>query len=75
MIWSGKRYSVNQNYAENRVPGYSDSSVSLSKEFIIGNNKLNLSAECLNIFDKNYAVVKYFPMPGRSFRGTFSYKF
>lgn len=75
MVWSGHRYAVNQNYAENRVEGYSDHSLSLSHEWTIKNHRLGANIECLNLTNKNYTVVRYFPMPGRSWRATIHWKF
>lgn len=76
LVWSGHRYSVNQNYTENRVEGYFDHSISASHEFNIRNeHKIGVNVECLNLTNKNYCVVRYFPMPGRSWRGTLYWKF
>ena len=75
LVWSGHRYAVNQNYAENRVEGFFDHSISASHDFIIKRHLLGINLECLNITNKNYAVVRYFPMPGRSWRATLYWKF
>ena len=76
LVWSGHRYAVNQNYKENRVEGYFDHSLSASHEFDIKNeHKIGVNIECLNLTNVNYCVVRYFPMPGRSWRGTLYWKF
>jgi outer membrane cobalamin receptor len=76
LVWSGHRYAVNQNYKENRVEGYFDHSLSASHEFNIKNeHKIGVNIECLNLTNVNYCVVRYFPMPGRSWRGTLYWKF
>ena len=76
LVWSGHRYAVNQNYAENRVEGYFDHSLSASHEFEIRKeHRLGVNIECLNLTNVNYCVVRYFPMPGRSWRGTVYWKF
>lgn len=75
LIWSGHRYAVNQNYAENRVEGFFDHSISASHDFLIKQHVLGINLECLNLTNKNYAVVRYFPMPGRSWRATVYWKF
>ena len=74
VVWSGHRYAVNQNYAENRVPGYSDHSLSASRSFPVGRTELSCRVECLNLGGKNYEVVRYFPMPGRSWRAAVQWK-
>ncbi len=75
LLWSGKRYSTFQNFAVNRLASYSDHSLSVSKSFSLLNQKLNFKFEALNLLNENYMIVKWFPMPGRSFRGTLSWTF
>ncbi|MFZ4726546.1 MAG: TonB-dependent receptor domain-containing protein, partial [Paludibacter sp.] len=75
IIWSGHRYAVNQNYAENRLPGYADHSISISKTIQTKHYSITGNVEMMNLLNENYAIVKWFPMPGRSFRATFSLKF
>ncbi len=68
MLWSGHRYCASQNYAENRVEGYVDHSIALGHDFKIRKQTLSARIECLNIMNENYAEVRSFPMPGRSWR-------
>lgn len=76
LLWSASRFSLFENIAENRLPGYTDHSVSASRLFRL-NKKLALSAtiEILNLGNKNYEIVRWFPMPGRSWRTTIALKF
>lgn len=67
---SGKRYILGQNISENRLPGYRDHNLSASRDLKIRNLDTMLSVEIMNLLDKNYEVVKNFPMPGRSVRAT-----
>jgi len=75
LLWSGHRYAVNQNYIENRLPAYYDHSLSVSRNFQCKTGLIHLNLEVLNLLDTNYEIVKWFPMPGRSFRATVSLKF
>lgn len=75
ILWSGARYSGYQNYSENRLPAYSDHSFSANHDIKMKDKILSINLEVLNLLNENYAVVKWFPMPGRSVRGTFSLKF
>lgn len=70
VLFSGKRYMLGQNIAENRLPGYTDHSVSARREFRLRDVSASVAVEVLNVADKNYEIVKNFPMPGRSFRVT-----
>ena len=70
MSMVGNRYSLPQNIAMNKMNGYVEHSVSLGKVFEGKVCKWSLQVECLNISDKQYEVIQYYPMPGRSFRLT-----
>jgi vitamin B12 transporter len=73
-IHSGKRYMLGQNLKENRLNGYNDSSISARKSFKWNKMTCSTAIEVLNIMNKNYEIVKNFPMPGRSFRLTLTIK-
>ncbi len=75
LLWSGKRYAVNQNYAENRLPAYADHSISVKRDFKLKHYLIHANLEVLNLLNSNYEIVRWFPMPGRSFRATVSVKF
>ena len=74
-LFSGKRYIQGENIAENRMNSYSDHSISANRSFNILKTHTTISLELLNISDKNYEIVKNFPMPGRSVRATVSIKY
>jgi outer membrane receptor protein involved in Fe transport len=75
LLWSGARYAGYQNYTENRLPGYADHGISASRDVKLKRCILSLQVEALNLLDENYAVVKWFPMPGRAYRGTVGLRF
>jgi outer membrane cobalamin receptor len=64
----GKRYMLGENTPANELSGYIDQSVSLSRDFNLKKMRLHLGAEMLNLTNKNYEVIRNFPMQGRSFR-------
>lgn len=68
LLWSGERYRLAQNIPSSRVDGYCDHSVWLSRDWAIGKSTLSTRIEAMNILDKNYEIIRYYPMPGRSFR-------
>ena len=74
-MYSGKRYMLGQNIKENRLNGYSDHSVSASRDLKVWNVHTSLSVEVLNLLNKNYEIVKNFPMPGRSVRATIKVRY
>ncbi len=52
LIWSGHRYTFPQNYTANRLAGYSDHSISATREFILSFGNLSAGIELLNLSDK-----------------------
>ena len=75
VLWSGHRYGGYQNFSENRLPGYADHSIAASRDFTLKDKTIAVNVEALNLLDQNYAIVKWFPMPGRSLRATIAVKF
>ena len=71
----GKRYSFPQNTQSNLIEGYMDHTLSVNRTFNLGEHKLSVMGEVLNIGNVNYEVVQYYPMPGRSYRLTLKYNF
>ncbi|WP_455592946.1 TonB-dependent receptor plug domain-containing protein [Bacteroides sp.] len=74
-LFSGKRYMLGQNIRENRLDSYSDHSLSASRDLKLWNLHTSLSVEVLNLLNKNYEIVKNFPMPGRSVRATIKVRY
>lgn len=75
LLYSGKRYALGQNIAANRLDPYTDHSLTYRYNRSWGKHSAALLVECLNLADKNYEIVKNFPMPGRSFRVTLTYQY
>ncbi len=67
---SGNRYTLPQNNDANTLSGYADHSIAARKSFSLFRLDWKVSVEVLNLLDTQYEVIRYFPMPGRSFRGT-----
>ena len=75
MLFSGKRYISGENIKQNLLDGYTDHSVSVSKKIRWKKTMCAVNVELLNLMNKNYEIVKNFPMPGRSFRVTLTLKY
>lgn len=75
VVGVGKRYYMSQNIPENEIKGYMEHTMSLSREFALGGCNLRVQAEIINLTDEQYDVIKYYPMPGRSWRLTGTFKF
>ncbi len=71
----GERYSLQQNTYEYRLDSYWEHNITLSHEFVMKTCRLNLQGSIKNLTNEQYEIVKYYPMPGRSWvlTGTFSF--
>lgn len=68
MLWSGQRYYNAYNSNQYQLKGYADHTISLSKACRTAVGTLSINIEALNIQNKNYEIVRNYPMPGRSYR-------
>jgi vitamin B12 transporter len=67
-IFSSSRYYTVNNDAASYLPGYSISDASVVYSFTAHRLPMQASLETNNLFNKNYAIIRSYPMPGRSFR-------
>ena len=70
MTMVGKRYYKAQNIEDNEINGYNEHTATLWREFVLKGCKLRLQAEVINLTNAQYDIIKYYPMPGRSWRVT-----
>ena len=64
----GNRYALPQNITDNMIRKYAEQSLAVNREFKIKHCMLRLQGELLNLSDKTYDVIQFYPMPGRSWR-------
>ncbi|MDD3281092.1 MAG: TonB-dependent receptor [Bacteroidales bacterium] len=74
-LYVGNRYVLGQNTFDNLIHAYWDHGLALYRTFSIKKIKLSLRVEMLNISNKNYEVIKNYPMAGRQFQGKISLEF
>lgn len=72
-IYTGERYSQKANINSNYLQPWYTHDLGLGYTFTLKGQPLKLGAEINNLFDQQYAVIKNFPMPGRSYRFTVTY--
>lgn len=75
VVFVGKRYYLDQNIPINEIDGYDDHTLTISHDFTFNHCKLSLRGEILNLTDRQYDVIKFYPMPGRSWRITGVFNF
>lgn len=66
----GDRYSLPQNLDMNLIDGYVEQQITLNRSFAVGKCNLRLQAEVVNLGNVTYDVIRYYPMPGRSYRAS-----
>lgn len=75
VVFVGKRYFQSQNIRANEISAYDDHTLTVSRDIKFKNCSLTLRGEILNLTNKQYDVIKYYPMPGRSWRLTGVFNF
>jgi len=71
-VYCGERYSQKTNIPVNYIQPWYTHDISCSRAFTVSGHKYKLSGELNNVFNQYRDIVLNFPMPGRSFRFTFS---
>lgn len=69
------RYATTANLASTRIPGYFDAGVALFHIFNLKNHALEIRADIINIFNKQYQIVAKYPMPGRHWQTSIKFNF
>lgn len=65
VLITGFRFSLNENNYANLLPGFVDLNLGLSKKVRIKANEFFVDLKVQNVLNKNYQVIRSFPMPGR----------
>ncbi len=68
LVAVGERYFLEQNVPVNLVEDYVEHSLTLSRSFKWSKVGMRLQGEWINFTDEQYEVIRYYPMPGRSWR-------
>ena len=68
VLFMGERYTLSYNIPDNRMKPFADHSITLSREFNINKQQLQVQFDVRNLGNKNYEVVRFYPMPGANWR-------
>jgi outer membrane cobalamin receptor len=74
VLYAGERYMLGQNISANYLERYFEHSIALFRSIKLKHTQLTLRVECLNLLNKQYKVVKNYPMTGRQFQGKIIFK-
>lgn len=70
--FASARYTVEDHKPENRLPGYGEWGLALYRTFHFKAFELATRLDGINLGNKQYSIVKNYPMPGRAFKFTIS---
>lgn len=74
IMYASERYAIAQNIPENRIKPYTDHSLSLSHTFKWKKQSVRVQLDALNLSNKNYEIVRFYPMAGRNYKVTINYE-
>ncbi|HEY4875277.1 MAG TPA: TonB-dependent receptor, partial [Puia sp.] len=72
-LFSGTRYTLGENDPSNQLDGWGVDDVFVTHSIKLKNFQINIKAEADNIFNERYEVIRYYPMPGRSYKINISF--
>ncbi|MDE6179722.1 MAG: TonB-dependent receptor [Phocaeicola sp.] len=73
ITYASERYRMSQNSNDNRIAPYTDNSLSISRMFHWKKQSFRIQLDALNLGNKNYEIVRFYPMPGRNYKITLAY--
>jgi vitamin B12 transporter len=68
ILFSGERYALGENDPTNLLPGWDEQDAFVSCQLPFKYFQTIIRGEVDNIFNQQYDVVHYYPMPGRSYK-------
>ncbi len=66
IVMQGERWSSAQNTDTYKIDPFWEHSLTLSRTFQFSRWKMELIGTIRNLFDSQYEIIKFYPMPGRS---------
>ena len=70
-----ERWTTDEHIDGTRIAGYSELSATLWRQFHIGKALAEARLDLKNLTDKQYEIVRNYPMPGKSWQLTFNIKY
>jgi hypothetical protein len=68
VLFSGERYTLGENDPTNLLPGWNEQDAFVSVRLPFKYFQTTIKGELNNIFNQQYDVIHYYPMPGRSYK-------
>ena len=67
-LFLGTRYTLGENNPANELSGWNTHDLFVARIFNFSKFQTNIKAEINNLFNERYEVIRYYPMPGRSYK-------
>ncbi len=67
-VLSATRYTIGDNSSYTQMDGWGTQDVFVARTFRVRKLELQVKAELNNLADRRYDIVKFYPMPGRSYK-------
>lgn len=68
LTYCTERWSTNEHLATTRLPGYVEVGAGVYKQWQLAGLSWEARADLLNAFDRQYEIVRRYPMPGRAYK-------
>lgn len=68
LAYCTERWSTNEHLATTRLPGYVEVGAGVYKQWQLAGLSWEARADLLNAFDRQYEIVRRYPMPGRAYK-------
>lgn len=62
------RWATNEHTESTETPGYGEWSLGLWRNITVGRHRITVGAHLLNILDRQYSIIRRYPMPGRAWK-------
>ncbi|HLY71053.1 MAG TPA: TonB-dependent receptor plug domain-containing protein [Puia sp.] len=72
-LLSGTRYTLGENDPSNELVGWVIHDIFVTRSIKLKYFQIHIKAETDNIFNEKYEVIRYYPMPGRSYKINISF--
>lgn len=70
-----KRWATNEHNPSTDLPGFAECSLTAYRSLTAYGHTFTLSASVINLTDKQYEIVRRYPMPGRSWRMSLTFEY
>lgn len=68
------RWANNQHYEGTKIDGYWDMGLTAYHTFFLGDQTVEARMDVKNLFNEQYEIVRFYPMPGRSWQFSVKYQ-